>query len=211
LATSAIAADAPASAEARLIEGVARRETVSLARFYETHVDGLYAFVFYRVGRDATLAEDAVQETFMAALARLDDYDPARGSIQAWLITLSRNVIRRLLRDHPRRRQLDVAERMFTATYYDWLAVLGGSEPSDELLARAETRSLVAYTIANLPERYRAVLEHKYVDGHSLAELGEALDLSEDAVKSLLARARRAFREMFTALPQLIMEGSHER
>src|SRR5258708_37467698 len=69
-------------------------DRTAIGRFYDAHVDGLYAFVFYRVGRDATLAEDVVQETFAVALSRQADYDPQRGSVGSWLAVLSRNVIR---------------------------------------------------------------------------------------------------------------------
>src|SRR5258707_2136369 len=72
----------------------------AIARFYDAHVDGLYTFVFYRVGRDTTLAEDVVQETFAIAVSRRADYDPARGSVGTWLTVLSRNVIRDQLRAH---------------------------------------------------------------------------------------------------------------
>jgi RNA polymerase sigma-70 factor (ECF subfamily) len=46
-----------------------RGDREAIGRFYDEHVDGLYTFVFYRVGRDAALAEDDVQETFALALA----------------------------------------------------------------------------------------------------------------------------------------------
>src|SRR5580765_6440071 len=81
-------------------------DRAAIERFYDTNVDGLYAFVFYRVGRDAALAEDVVQETFAVALSRRADYDAARGSVGSWLTVLSRNVIRDHLRAHTRSDQL---------------------------------------------------------------------------------------------------------
>ena len=80
----------------------ARGNASAIERFYEAHVDGLYAFVFHRVGRDAALAEDVVQETFSIALRRQDDYVAERGGVGAWLHSLSRNVIRDELRAHRR-------------------------------------------------------------------------------------------------------------
>src|SRR5260221_14773123 len=81
----------------------------AIARFYDAHVDGLYAFVFYSVGRDAALSEDIVQETFAIALSRRTDYDPARGTVGSWLTVLSRNVIRDQLRAHRRSDHLQAA------------------------------------------------------------------------------------------------------
>jgi RNA polymerase sigma-70 factor (ECF subfamily) len=70
----------------------------------------------------------------------------------------------------------------------------------DEVLAREETRDLVHMTIANLPDDYRDALERKYLRGESMRELAAGFACSQDAAKSRLARARRAFREAFAAL-----------
>src|SRR5687767_3231726 len=84
------------------LRAAGKGDAEAIGRFYDAHVDGLYAFVYYRVGRDASLAEDVVQNTFAVALERAGSYDPSRGSTAAWLTTLSRNVIRDQLRAHRR-------------------------------------------------------------------------------------------------------------
>ncbi len=75
-----------------------------------------------------------------------------------------------------------------------------------EVLEREETRDLVNMAIAHLPENYRVVLARKYVDGEPLETLAGELGISVDATKSLLARARRAFRDTFAALGQTLTE-----
>lgn len=178
----------------------------AIGRFYDAHVDGLYAFVYYRVGRDAALAEDVVQETFAIALSRRADYDPARGSIAAWLAVLSRNVIRDHLRAHHRSDELAAAWARIDATLAQTFAALAERPLPGEVLERAETRDLVHMAVANLPEPYRAALTRKYVDGESLETLARELGISVDAAKSLLARARRAFRDTFAALTTNLSE-----
>jgi RNA polymerase sigma-70 factor (ECF subfamily) len=175
-------------------------DRAAIERFYDTNVDGLYAFVFYRVGRDAALAEDVVQETFAKALARTTDYDPARGSHGSWLAVLSRNVIRDHLREHRRADQLLETWERIDATLAQTFAAMAERPLPGEVLERAETRDLVHRAIANLPEQYRNALTRKYVDGESLETLAGELGISIDATKSLLARARRAFRDTFAAL-----------
>ncbi|KAB2897741.1 MAG: sigma-70 family RNA polymerase sigma factor [Kofleriaceae bacterium] len=178
----------------------------ALARLYDAHVDGLYAFVFYRVGRDQSLAEDIVQETFTAALGRTQEYDGARGSVASWLTTLSRNVIRDHLRDH--KRADEVAERWdrIDASLAQLYDALERTPLPGDVLARAETRDLVTMTIAHLPESYRLALARKYVDDQSLEELAREMGMSVDAAKSLLARARRAFKETFSTLGHALEE-----
>jgi RNA polymerase sigma-70 factor (ECF subfamily) len=175
-------------------------DRAAIARFYDAHVDGLYAFVFYRVARDATLAEDAVQETFTLALSRVADYDPARGSVASWLAMLSRNVIRDHLRAHRRSDALQQTWERIDATLAQTFAAMAERPLPGEVLERAETRDLVHMAVANLPDQYRTALTRKYVDGESLETLAGELGISIDAAKSLLARARRAFRDTFATL-----------
>ncbi|HEV7556611.1 MAG TPA: sigma-70 family RNA polymerase sigma factor [Kofleriaceae bacterium] len=178
----------------------------AIGRFYDAHVDGLYTFVFYRVGRDAALAEDVVQETFATALGRRADYDAARGSVASWLAVLSRNVIRDHLRAHRRGDELAQTWERIDATLSQTFAAMAERPLPGEVLERAETRDLVHMAVANLPEQYRNALTRKYVDGESLETLAGELGISIDATKSLLARARRAFRDTFAALSTHLSE-----
>ncbi len=172
----------------------------AIERFYEAHVDGLYTFIYYRVGRDTALAEDVVQETFTVALSKQADYDPARGSVGSWLTVLSRNVIRDHLRAHQRSDELATTWERIDATLAQIFAAMVESPLPGEVLERAETRDLVHMAIANLPDQYRTALTRKYVDGETLEALAGELGISVDAAKSLLARARRAFRDTFATL-----------
>lgn len=175
-------------------------DRLAIGRFYDAHVDGLYAFVFYRVGRDAALAEDVVQETFTIALTKRESYDAARGSVASWLTVLSRNVIRDQLREHRRADALQATWERIDATLAQTFAAMAERPLPGEVLERAETRDLVHMAVANLPEQYRTALTRKYVDGESLETLASELGISVDAAKSLLARARRAFRDTFATL-----------
>ncbi|MCB9753633.1 MAG: sigma-70 family RNA polymerase sigma factor [Myxococcales bacterium] len=189
-----------------LLRAAASGDDAALTELYERHVDGLYAFVFYRVGRDPSLAEDVLQETFLAGLERASQFDPARGSLHMWLCTLSRNIIRAQLRAARRPRELAATWARIDATLAQVFQALADEPLGDEVLAREETRELVHMTIANLPDMYRDALERKYVQGDSLREIAGALRVSEVAAKSLLARARRAFRETFTTLVDAFAE-----
>ncbi|MEJ7601233.1 MAG: sigma-70 family RNA polymerase sigma factor [Kofleriaceae bacterium] len=180
----------------------------AIERFYDAHVDGLYTFVFYRVGRDSSLAEDVVQETFTLAMSRQAEFDPARGSIGSWLTVLSRNVIRDHMRAHKRSDELATTWDRIDATLAQNFAAMAERPLPGEVLERAETRDLVHMAVANLPGQYRTALTRKYVDGETLETLAGELGISVDATKSLLARARRAFRDTFATLSANLSEVS---
>jgi len=191
-----------------LLARAAAGDQRALARLYERHVDALHAFVYFKVGCNAALAEDAVQDTFLKALAEAASFDPTRGPLRAWLLGTSRNVIRRHLNRHQGIESLDVDE------LGDRLArgLAGEVAPmAEDLLVRREVQALVVATIERLPPRYRALLELKYMAGASLEELAHQLAMSTEAVKSQLARARRAFREAFLAANRPRPEVSHGR
>jgi len=177
-----------------------RGDRAAIGRLYDHHVDALYAFAYYRVGCDAALAEDVVQETFAIALSRRADYDPARGSVGSWLTVLSRNAIRDCVRAHRRSDELQAAWERIDATLAQTFAAMAERPLPGDALERAETRDLVHMAVANLPDQYRTALTRKYVDGESLETLAGELGISVDAAKSLLARARRAFRDTFATL-----------
>jgi RNA polymerase sigma factor (sigma-70 family) len=94
---------------------------------------------------------------------------------------------------------MDVQRRL-DASWAQLSAALRGTPPSDEILERQETRQLVTTAIASLRPEYRRVLEGKYVEDRSIADLAGQLDLSAEAIKSRLARARHAFRRAFLEL-----------
>ena len=196
------------SSPRRSLAAAAAGDAGAVGRLYDEHVDGLYAFVFYRVGGDASLAEDVVQETFTRALRQRADYDPARGSIASWLSTLSRNVIRDQLRAYRRGDQLAASWEQIDHSLGQIFAALAEAPLPGEVLQRNETRDLVHMAIANLPETYRTALTRKYIDGDSTEQLAAALGLSPEAAKSLLARARRAFRQAFSALSHTFSEAT---
>lgn len=181
----------------------------ALEALYEREVDGLYAFVFFRVGRDVTLAEDIVQETFLTALDRLVTFDQARGPLKSWLCQLSRNVARRHLRERKRTEVLAMWDKV-DGTLLAMFERLSEEPLAQEALERDETRDLVHLTLGHLPGGYRSVLERKYVDGASLEEIARELSATEDAAKSQLARARRAFRETFQTLSRAFAEVATE-
>lgn len=177
-----------------------------LERLYTDHVDGLYAFVYYRVGQDVSLAEDVVQETFTQALDRIADYDAERGSVRAWLRVLSRNIIRDHLRGHRRGPGLAARWQQVGATMAQVFGSMDREPLSDEVLDQAETRQLVNMALADLPAHYRTVLQMRYVHGRSTEEMSWELEQGKEAVKSSLARARRAFKKTFVALLRSMAE-----
>ena len=61
---------------------------------------------------------------------------------------------------------------------------------------RIELISLIQFALDQLPEHYATALELKYIEGFSSQEIAQRLQVTDEAIQSILARARRAFREV---------------
>jgi RNA polymerase sigma-70 factor, ECF subfamily len=165
-------------------------------------LEPLYRFCLYRVGRNAHLCEEVVQEVLVRALRDLERYDPTRSAdnVFPWLTGLARNEISRVL---SRERSMVSLEALWARMDQELLDLYDRleSEPlADDVLIREETRELVNATMSQLPPHYRQALEAKYVDGQSVRDLAEWGRTTEKAVESQLTRARKAFKATFLTL-----------
>ena len=79
-----------AADEVALVRAVAAGSQEALAALYDRHVDAVYA-ASWRLTSDRGLAEEVVQETFLALWNRAELFDPGAGSLAAWLHTIARN------------------------------------------------------------------------------------------------------------------------
>jgi len=175
------------------------REPHAIQEWFEAFADCLYTYVFYRVDGDEQTAADVVQDTFVEALAHIDQYDPERGTMAAWLTTLSRNHITRALKARGR----FAAVAHWKSVDADLLASfqrLATEQLPQEALEKKETRDLVQMTLASIPGNYRKVLVLHYHRGLSLRDIASRAGKSEGAVKVLLHRARQAFKEAFSRM-----------
>jgi RNA polymerase sigma-70 factor, ECF subfamily len=184
-----------------------RREKKEVDRWFDRFSDPVYGFIFYRVGRDADLAGDVAQETFVTALETIDQFDPARGEMFPWLTYIARNCIRKTLRrrskDGPLPDFWETVDRQLPMALTD----LGANIFPQELLERKETAELVRMALTNLPFRYQVALRRRYFEELPLHEMAAIEGSSEEAMKVLLHRARQAFRTAFETISASLLEG----
>ncbi len=153
----------------------------------------------YSACGNLALSEDVAQETFWTAWrqrASLEQPDRVR----VWLCGIARNLAKDARRKASRHPESAEAEHALDGLYAD----LPG--PEEEAVSREE-ESLVWQTLGRIPETYREPLVLFYRENHSVADVAEALGLSEDATKQRLSRGRRMLREQVAEL----VEGSLRR
>ena len=182
-----------------LVERMLSGQEEAFVEFFDGHFPRLYRFAMARLNQDADAAEEVVQTVMCRAIAKLRSY---RGEalLFTWLCTFCRREIadwhRRKGRTQPFQLPEDSQE---TRAVLESLAAGVGGGPEDEF-HRKEVARMVQLTLDSLPNPYGDMLEWKYLQGHSVKEIAARLQISPKATESLLTRARRAFREGFSAL-----------
>jgi RNA polymerase sigma-70 factor (ECF subfamily) len=158
------------------------RDPEAFRRFVETYSDRVLRLVASILGpwRDAD-AEDVVQEVFLRAWQRLDQFR-GESSIGTWLyrIAWTQAVNRR------RAARLRLPHVSLDA--------LADSPSGEEEMTSVVARREVAAAVEELPDVYRTVLFLHYWMGSGVAEIGELLQAPDGTVKSYLSRARQRLR-----------------
>jgi RNA polymerase sigma-70 factor (ECF subfamily) len=134
----------------------------------------VYSFA-YRMTRRTDLAEDIAQETFLALLRSPARFDPDRGTMKTFLLSITRNLVLKHYRDRGESEQLDEGD----------LAV-----PSFDPRTSIDTGAAVAQAIAELPPLQQEALVLFQYEGVTLDELAAIVGAEVGTVKSRLHRAR---------------------
>lgn len=185
---------------ANLLSSIAKGDEKALESFYNLYFSRLYRFVFYRVGRDHHHAEEVVQDTFMEAIEKAGQYDRERGSVESWLITLSRNRIRSNNALMTRPHEYEKSWSMVDGELENLFADMDRDNAPDSALENEYLRDMVGSAMSSIPQEYSRLLEMKYVTNMSVRDISSIVQKTEKAVESQLMRARVAFRDAFKAV-----------
>jgi RNA polymerase sigma-70 factor (ECF subfamily) len=169
---------------------VARREEAALAELYARHGRTAYALAL-RVLRDPALAEDAVQDAFLAIWRGADRFIPERAGAATWMMTLVH------------RRSVDVVRREERRRTHslDETAEGAGCSAEDAAWLRFE-RERVQHALRQLPDQQRETLELAYYGGFTQHELAERLGRPLGTIKSQMFAALANLRTILEQAPQ---------
>lgn len=178
------------------LEKLIAGDRAEFARLVDTYSSSIYRLGLKMLGHPQD-AEDVLQNTFMNALLHLSSFE-GRSSIATWLYRIAVNEALMLIRKRrpevslePETQQDDAEslEDVRPRVFADWSAL-----PEDELLS-GEGKELLDDAIQNMPETLRIVFVLRDIEGLSIKETADALNLTETNVKTRLVRARMFLRE----------------
>ena len=191
---------AGADDEAALLARLEAGEEAAFVELVERYGPRLVAVAKRYVGGDDA-AQDCVQEAFVAALGALDRFE-GRSSLATWLHRITVNAALQWRRRRAGRDEVDIEDWLPT---FDADGFLEGPHTStardaEDLLGEAHVRREVRAAIDRLPADYRNVLLLRDIEGLSIKEAAEMLEISEANTKVRLHRARTALKKQLEPL-----------
>jgi len=181
----------------RIADGLRTGDRQAWLMLYDIYAETLWQNVARLMPHDSAAVADIVQESLLAAAHSAGTYDAQRGSLWVWLWTITKRQIALHYR------KLKSANGMRQALAW-WISLDGEKqhmirdmETPLQLLEIKELGVLVRHCLTQLPAEYQVVLLAKYVDDVPVEQIAEQMKRSAVAVRSTLARARKAFRRVF--------------
>ena len=184
-----------------IADGLQQGNRDAWLRLYDLYAEKLWSNVARLMAHDPASVPDVVQETLLSAARSAKNFNPSRGSLWTWLWAIAKRQIALYYRKQ--------ASSAFFARAQQWWSLLDGEKnnwiegrekPPADVLESAELAALVRYALAELSAEYQTLLMAKYVDGLAIEDIAEETNSSSVAIRSKLARARKAFRRVFKRL-----------
>jgi len=191
------------------LEALIAGDRAEFARLVDEYSSPIYRLGLRMLGNPQD-AEDVLQNTFINALMHIRKFE-GRSSISTWLYRIASNEALMMIRKKKPEVNLenteggDEDEDLRPTQFVDWSAL-----PEDELLS-GEGKKTLDEAIQSLPESMRIVFLLRDIEGLSIRETAEALNLTETNVKTRLLRARMALREELSTYYGERLEARSER
>ena len=154
----------------------------------------------FRILRQAQDAEDATQQTFLALIENVADFRE-ESSIATWVLKIASNHALKILRKKRGLKVVSMSDMVLEENYSDVPHpefIAPWSKTAEEIAQIAEVQDEIEKALSELDDKYRLVFILRDVEGLSVRETAEVMELTESTVKVRLLRARLALRERLT-------------
>jgi RNA polymerase sigma-70 factor, ECF subfamily len=167
--------------DAELIQKLGARDPDALAVLYDRYGHLAYSLLV-RITRDKSIAEDLVQELFIRVWNRTQNFDPRKGKLSVWILSIARNIAI----DHIRSAQARFQSNQRSLEQTDQLSFSYKPQEPESIIDNAKA---VRQAFSELNSKQRKVLEMAYFEGFSQSEIAARLQEPLGTVKSWMRSA----------------------
>ena len=172
--------------ETELIQLARHDDKFAFGELYQRYVTRIYSYFYYRTGSSED-SEDLTARVFMRAMKHISNYDDRGVPFSAWLYRIAHNLVANWHRDNSRRKIIPLDDYMVSTT-----------DAPDSFAETSEQQDELLKAVSRLPEDRQQLLIMKFVERMSNAEIGEMMDKTEGAIKSLYHRTLPALNDDLT-------------
>ncbi len=184
----------------KLVKQLLDGDERAFERFFDDNFGRLYRFALVRLYDDSDAAREVAQITLTRAIRKLQSYK-GEAALFTWLCAICRNETSDWLTKQARYREHIKLVEDFPDVRAAVETLQAPAQLSPERhYRRVELLRLIQVALDHLPARYGDVLELKYIEGYSVKEIAARLNLGTEATQSLIARAKRAFADVYSTL-----------
>lgn len=154
----------------------------------------------FRILQQPQDAEDATQQTFLALIEHIAEFRE-ESSVATWVLRIASNNALKILRKKRTVKMVSMTDLTPEDCYSDIPHpdfIAPWSQTADEIVQQSEVHAELEQALLELDDKYRLVFLLRDVEGLSVRETAQSLDLTESTVKVRLLRARLALRERLT-------------
>jgi RNA polymerase sigma-70 factor (ECF subfamily) len=189
----------------KLVKRLLAGDERAFSQFFEENFSRLYRFALARLSSDPEATREVVQTALTKALKNMHTYR-GEAALFSWLCVICRNELIDAVRRNSRYHETIVLTEDYPEIR-DIVEALDAPDSGDpnRQYQKYEVSRLIQVALDKLPPRYGDALEWKYIEGYSVKEIAERMNLSHEAAQSLLARAKKAFRDMYGTLTEPVL------
>ena len=169
---------------------LARTSRDAFGTLYERHITAIYRYVYYRVGNMED-AEDLSARVFTRALKHIHNYNDRGLPFTAWLYRIAHNVVANFHRDNKRHPSVPLDEMEI----HPEIAQDNHADATDIRIDSERERRRLIEAIHRLPEERQQLVVLKFVQQLQNVEIGQIMNRSEGAIKSLYHRTLAQLRQ----------------
>lgn len=174
--------------DATLMEKVMAGDESAFATLYDRYSPMLFGMMM-RILQDSQAAEEVLQDLFLQLWRKPEQFDPARGSLAAWLTVIGRNRAISKLRGRPTQEVLEHTDGFYANT-------LASSQNIEKEASRTQLLDTLKLAMSRLPDEQRQALELAYFEGMTQSEIATRTGSPLGTVKTRVRTGMQSLKQL---------------